>query len=86
MAVYARCITAFDWAGVQVKVGDLYDTTSLFYTRFSSKFDTPEVGIGPGTALTGGTLGSIIAGKIPVTDANGTSLGLMPIYNVITGT
>lgn len=89
MAVnFVVCNTTFDWAGKQIRVGDVFEDDHELYVRFPTYFDRQQSFVtgNAGTVLTGGTLGSIVAGKLPITDSGGTILGYAPIYNTITGT
>lgn len=87
-ATYAVCNTHFDFAGIVYRVGDVVASTHGIVTRFPTRFDVQAAVVygSPGTVLSGGTLGTVIAGKLPITDSGGTVLGYVPIYNGITGT
>jgi hypothetical protein len=80
--------TNFDWAGVKIRVGDVFVDTHTFYVRFPTRFDRQQTYVtgSPGTVLVGGTLGATVAGKLPVTDSAGTVLGYVALFNEITGT
>lgn len=84
---FAVCITAFENAGIHYNVGDVVEDDSEVYVlhpTFFSKMHAYVPG-NAGTSLTGGTLGTVIAGKLPVTNEAGTVLGWAPLYNEITG-
>ncbi len=87
-ATYAVCNTHFDFAGIIYRVGDVVASNSGIVTRFPTRFDVQVAVVygSPGTVLTGGTLGTVITGKVPITDSAGTVLGYTAIYNGITGT
>lgn len=95
MANLCVCNIAFEWSGQQFRVGDVVEDDSSVYVMFPSRFDRQdtalsEVPVGyvtgeAGTVLAGGTLGTIIAGAVPVANAGGTVLGWVPLYNEITG-
>ncbi len=77
---------AFTHAGLQVRVGDVIDSTHVLFTLFPSRF-TPRYGDAAesvGTAgTTAGTLGSLLA-SAPIRDTGGTVIGYMPVYGTIT--
>jgi len=79
--------TAFDFAGHHYDVGDVVDTDSYVYSAFPGNFSLQAAYVtgSPGTVLTGGTLGTVITGKVPITNDGGTVLGYVPIYNEVTG-
>lgn len=86
MANFVVANTAFSWAGIQVRVGDVYEDDHVLYVQFPARFDRQQAFVtgSPGTVLAAGTLGATIVGSVPVTNDGGTVLGYVPLYDAIT--
>lgn len=83
MALYVAN-KAFAWAGIQVRVGDVYEDDSQIFTLFPGNFSVPDAGpLRSSGAAAAGTLGTVVK-KLEVFDSLGTSLGYLPIYDAIT--
>lgn len=76
-----QATAAFDWAGIKVEVGDVFEDDHILYTKFPSKFSVPNIAIGNSAA--GSTPGTCVK-KIQVFDASGVSLGYLAVYDAIT--
>ncbi len=76
---------AFNFAGWNVRVGDVYDSSHDLFVLFPTRFNVHQGNtVSVGTAgTTAGTLGSLLA-SAAIYDANGTVVGHMPLYGTIT--
>lgn len=83
MAIY-RANTSFDYAGQQIRVGDVVEDDHYLFTRFPTRFTAQYAGgtaltdQSGGTATSGGTVAVIAAGT-----ADATSAGLASTQNAI---
>lgn len=76
-----RANVAFDYAGRQVRVGEVFEDTNHLYVMFPSRFTVDTTLTAAGT--TAATLGTVIK-KVQVFDSAGSSLGFVPVYDTIT--
>jgi hypothetical protein len=76
-----QATAAFDWAGIKVEVGDVFEDDHILYVKFPSKFAVPNVAVGNSAA--GTTPGNCVK-KIEVFNSAGTSLGFLAVYDAIT--